>query len=368
MTDPLASVRPEVRKLKAYHLDLSPTTHKLDQNEVPYELPAPLKRRVADVLTRRPWGRYPDFHSNDLRRALGRHYDWPMEGVLVGSGAGELIEATLTTFVEPNTEVLGTRPSFSLYNMLLTRVSARPRFFFSGDDLKLPLEELTRAVDENPDIPVLLCSPNNPTGDTAPVDVLDDLLGRLRAPLFLDCAYADFAEENYRPLLDKHRHLVMFFTFSKAWSLAGLRLGYLLADPAVTEEISKVKRPYNVNFLTAAVGEALLVDNAAAKRRVRVLMGRRPQWSEMLREAGLRVYPSQANFVLARHPKAPEIGRALDQRGIRVRVLGGHEILAECLRFSVGNGIALRATRAALQEIMHEITEEITEEVTEEIG
>jgi histidinol-phosphate aminotransferase len=353
--DPLSRVRPEVRRLKAYHLDLTPAVHKLDQNEVPYELPPPVKRRVAEILVRRPWRRYPDFHSDALRTAIGKRLDWPMEGVLAGSGSGELIEAALATFVSPGGEVLGTRPSFSLYGMLLARVSARPVLFAAGDDLRLPLDDVRRAVDEDPTRPLLLCSPNNPTGDAASVEDVDDLLSRLEAPLFLDHAYGEFADVDYRPLLDKHRHLLVFHTFSKAWSLAGLRLGYLLADPAVAEEIAKVKRPYNVNFLTAAAGEALLADSAAAERRVRVLVGRRAQWAAMLAEAGLRVYPSQANFVLARHPKAPEIGRALDRRGIRIRVLGGHEILRQCLRFSVGTGVALRATRTALEEIMENI-------------
>lgn len=352
--DPVSWVRPEVRALKAYHLDLTPSRYKLDQNEVPFDLPRTLKRRVAALLLERSWARYPDFHSDALRRALGRLHGWPAAGVLVGSGSNELLGVTVEAFARPGGEILATRPSFSLYETLIVRAHATPRYVVAGDDLRLPLAALHRAVDEDPRRPLILCSPNNPTGDALTVAEVDDLLGRLAAPLLLDNAYGEFCEHDYRPLLERHRHLILFRTFSKAWSLGGLRLGYLMADPALTEELMKVKLPYNVSFLSAAAGAAILEARHAAERRVRVLLGRRPQWAAMLAAAGFHVYPSQANFLLARHPRAPEIGRALDRRGIRIRVLGGHPILAECLRFSVGDGPALRAVRQALSEIMEE--------------
>ncbi len=350
--DPVTWVRPEIRDLAAYHLDLSPTRYKLDQNEVPFDLPPAVKRRVAEVLLRRSWARYPDFHSDRLRKALGRLHDWPAAGVLVGNGSNELLGIAVEAFVRPGQEVLATAPSFSLYETFAARAHARLVSLPAADDLRLPVAELRRAVDENPRRPLLLCSPNNPTGDAVTPGELEDLLERLSAPLLLDNAYGEFCAHDYRPLLRRHRHLLVFRTFSKAWSLGGLRLGYLLADPALAAELLKVKLPYNVSFLTAAAGEAVLAARAAAERRVRVLLGRRPQWSAMLAAAGFHVYPTEANFVLARHPRAAAIGRALDQRGIRVRVLGGHPLLAQCLRFSVGGGRALRATRQALAEIL----------------
>ena len=355
--NPRELVRDEIRGLEAYHLDLSPARHKLDQNEVPFDLPPAVKRRVADILVKRSWARYPDFHSDALRAALGRLHDWSAAGVLVGNGSNELLALTVEALARPGREVLGTLPSFSLYKTFLTRVHARPVLLSADDDLRLALAKLHRALADDPRRPLVLCSPNNPTGDALTAGELDELLAAIEAPLLLDNAYGEVCDHDYRPLLARHRHLILFRTFSKAWSLGGLRLGYLLADPALVGELIKVKLPYNVNFLTAVAGEAVLEARAAAERRIRVLLGRRPQWAAMLAAAGFHVYPSQANFVLARHPRAPEIGRALDERGIRVRVLGGHPILAECLRFSVGDGPALRATRAALEEILGETHE-----------
>ncbi len=357
MIDPVALVRDEVRKLGVYHLDLSDCAHKLDQNEVPYELPRALKRRIAERLAERPWAVYPDFHSDKLRAALGRRHRWPAEGVLVGNGSNELLGVALEALARPGGEVLGTLPSFGLYKMFAVRAAAVPRCVGPRDDLRLPLAELAAEVESDPRRPVILCSPNNPTGDAATPEAVEALLQRLRAPLLLDNAYGEFCAHDYRPLLARHRHLVIFRTFSKAWSLAGWRLGYLLADPALVAELIKVKLPYNVGFASAAAGEEALAAGAAAERRVRVILGRRPQWGLMLEECGFEVFPSEANFLLARWG-APEevdaIRRGLEARSIRVRDVSGYPGLAGCLRFSVGSGAALRATRQALEEITTE--------------
>lgn len=349
--DPRELVRPEIRALSLYHLDLSPCRHKLDQNEVPFDLPPGLKRRIAAALLERSWAQYPDFHSDELRAALGRHHDWPAEGVLVGNGSNELLATAIEALAAPGQEILVPSPSFGLYKMFATRGAARPRFVPSGPDLALPLEALDAEVARDPSRPLILCTPNNPTGHAAPVPWVDALLGKLRAPLLLDNAYAEFSPRDYRPLLRRHRHLLIFRTFSKAFSLGGLRLGYLLADPALVAELMKVKLPYNVGFFGSIAGKMVLEAESAHRRRVAVLLGRRPQWRAMLERHGFTVYPSEANFLLARVPPgtdAAALWRALEDEGIRVRDFTAYPLLDGCLRFSVGSGPALRAVDAAL--------------------
>ncbi len=354
--DPTTFVRPELRRLSAYHLDLSPCRHKLDQNEVPFDLPPAVKRRVLDGLLQRSWADYPDFHADGLRAALGRRHGWPPEGVLVGNGSNELLGVTLEALTRPGQEVLGTLPSFGLYRMFVLRAAAVPRFLPPRQDLALPLAELEAEIARDPTRPLILCSPNNPTGEAATAAAVERLLERLEAPLLLDNAYAEFCDHDYRPLLARHRHLLIFRTFSKAWSLGGLRLGYLLADPELVAELIKVKLPYNVNIASALAGEAALAAAGAAERRIRVLRGRRPQWAAMLRDAGFEVFPSAANFLLVRRRDRPvdTLRRGLEERGIRVRDVSGYPGLAGCLRFSVGSGTALRAVRRALAEIEEE--------------
>ncbi|HEV7517923.1 MAG TPA: aminotransferase class I/II-fold pyridoxal phosphate-dependent enzyme, partial [Thermoanaerobaculia bacterium] len=206
--------------------------------------------------------------------------------------------------------------------------------------------------------PVLLCTPNNPTGAAATAADVRRLLERLQAPLLLDNAYGEFCRHDYRPLLAGNPHLLLFRTFSKAWSLAGLRLGYLLAHPDLVRELIKVKLPYNLGHAGAIAGQLVLgAAQPAARRRVAVVLGRRPGWARMLAAAGLEVFPSEANFLLVRCSSAEETKRVkmgLALRGILVRDVGSGSSssgLAGCLRISIGGGAALRATRQALSEI-----------------
>jgi histidinol-phosphate/aromatic aminotransferase/cobyric acid decarboxylase-like protein/imidazoleglycerol phosphate dehydratase HisB len=391
--DPAELVRPELRRLTAYHLDLSPCRHKLDQNESPFEAPPPLKRRVAAQLAAAEWSRYPDFHAGALRRDLGAFHGWPAAGVLVGNGSNELLDVCLSALVQPGSEVLGTEPSFGLYRMMVLKAGGVPRFLpaMAGPataagagtagtstvaagvaaptavaavaatasaaanlDLRLPIEALLAEVARQPRRPLLLCSPNNPTGDALPVQAVEALLELQEGPLLLDNAYGEFSRHDYRPLLDRHPRLILLRTFSKAWALAGLRLGYLLADPRLVAELLKVKLPYNLGHAGVLAGRAALAAAPAARRRIAVVTARREPWRQMLAAAGLQVMPSEANFLLTRCPTpaaALAVRDGLAARGIRVRDVGAYPGLAGCLRISVGSGAALRATRQALAEI-----------------
>ncbi|MEO8504079.1 MAG: histidinol-phosphate transaminase [Acidobacteriota bacterium] len=349
--DPVTFVRPELRALKPYHLDLAPCAHKLDQNEVPWDLPRRLKRAIAEALVERDWARYPDFHADVLRERLGAAYGWPAAGVLVGNGSNELLGVALEALTPIGGEVLGVEPSFGLYPALVRKSGGALRGVRAASDMRLPLEALEREIERDPTRPVLLCTPNNPTGAAATPCEVERLLERLRAPLLLDNAYGEFCNHDYLPLLHVHPHLVIFRTFSKAWSLAGLRLGYLLADPRLVEQLLKIKLPYNLGHGTAIAGAQVLAARDVAERRVRVLRGRRSQWAAMLADAGLQVFPSEANFILVRHQASERLRDGLEARGIRVRDVGGYVGLTGCLRVSVGDGRSLRAVRRALSEI-----------------
>ncbi len=352
--DPASFVRPELRRLSAYHLDLRPARHKLDQNEVPWDLPLRLKREVAESLVETDWARYPDFHADALRQDLARLHGHPWEGVLVGNGSNELLSMALTALVPAGGEVLGAEPSFGLYRSFVLKACGVPRFLPSRADLALPADEIEAEIERNPRRPLLLCTPNNPTGDALPPDRIAYYLERLEAPLLLDNAYGEFCRWDYRPLLAEYPNLILFRTFSKAWSLAGLRLGYLLADPRLVTELIKIKLPYNLGHAAAAAGRAVLAAREEEERRVRLIVARRAQWARMLTEEGFEVFPSEANFLLVRCTpveRAAEVRDGLAARGILVRDVSGYAGLAGCLRVSVGSGAALRDTHLALAEI-----------------
>jgi histidinol-phosphate aminotransferase len=358
---PARFVRAELRELHPYTLEQTACRFKLDQNEVPWDFPARLKREALARLATVDWARYPDFHADELRRALAERLDWPMEGILVGNGSNEMLGITLEGLVRPGTEVLGVLPSFGLYEMFVRRAGGRPRFLSPRADLRLQVEELGAEIARDASRPLLLCSPNNPTGAAATVEEIERLLDALDAPLLLDNAYGEFCRFDYRPLLDRHSNLLLFRTFSKAWSLGGMRVGYLVAHPDLVAELIKVKLPYNLNHAGVAAGLAALGGSDAAARRIRVLVGRRDDWFAMLSELGLEVHPSDGNFLLVSARPIARDGEsasaacrrlrdALARAGILVRDVSRYPGLDGCFRIGVGSGPALRATRQTLQE------------------
>ena len=319
--EPLAArvtrwMRPELHALEPYSLlaplpDAAVVRFALDQNEVPWDVPLPLKQLAAQRLLARDWSRYPEMSSDRLRGLLAARYGLGPESVLAGNGSGELLRLVLCAFGGPGREWLGHEPSFALYRPLVLESGARPRFLPPRSDLRLPLEELEREAASRPARPLLLCSPNNPTGEAVEPAALARLLERLDAPLLLDNAYHEFCRHDYRPLLDRHPNLILLRTLSKAWSLAGARVGYLLARPEVVAELSKVKLPYNLSQAGAVLGEVALEHPRFSARCVRVVKARRGEWAEALRGRGLEVFDSEANFLLVRTGGAEAPRRAL---------------------------------------------------------
>ena len=345
-----AFARPEVRALSAYDLDRFPCRFKLDQNEMPWELPPGWKREMARRLTAASWSVYPDFHADRLRAGLADFCGWTADGVLAGNGSNELLQATLLAIAGPGVELLGMAPGFGLYPRFALASGASYRPLGPRADLALPLAELEAEIARDPRRPVLVASPNNPTGEAIAPATVERWLERLEAPLLLDNAYGEFCRHDYRPLLSHHRNLVLFGTFSKAWSLAGLRVGYLLADPALVAEIVKMKLPYNLGRAAAIAGELALETGELVARRVRHVVARREQWRERLATKFAEVFASEANFLLVRDDAArtTTARRRLEAAGIRVRDVSGTAGLEGCLRCTVGTGAALRAVEVAL--------------------
>jgi histidinol-phosphate aminotransferase len=365
---PVEFVRPEIRALAAYGLEPPPPVragvarlYKLDQNESPWDPPRRVKERVARELLARSWSRYPELHADEVRAALSRRLDWPLEGILVGNGSNELLALAVETFCGPGTELLGIVPCFGLYPIYAVRAGATARFLGPREDLLTPMDDLLREIERDPRRPVLLASPNNPTGEALAPAALARLARALDAPLLLDAAYCELCDHDYRPLLDQHPNLLLFRTFSKAWALGGLRVGYLLAHPDLVAELLKVKLPYNVGHAAAVAARVSLDEEGAARRRVEVVRARRGQWAEMLSGFGLHVFPSEASFLLVRlaGPEAARrVHRGLAERGVLVRDVGGgagfDTGLAGCLRISIGTAPAFRALRRGLAEV-HEM-------------
>jgi len=374
--DPLRHVKPAVRALAPYTLALREAKVKINQNESPWDLPDPVKRRVVEKALARPWSRYPDFDPSELLLALARFSGWRADGILAGNGSNEMIEALLLVTVGPGTRVVIPEPTFTLYALMTTilggeavRVALSPRGApaASGPEgsavprpapgLSYDLEALLKARKERQAAITIVCSPNNPTGTSLPLDDVERLCRAGDGLVVIDEAYHEFAGRTAVPLLERHSNLVVLRTFSKAMALAGLRVGYLLASPALVREVNKARLPYNLNFFSQAAAIAALEERDELTSRVRRIVAERERLLARLGDLpGIHAWPSDANFFLleclAADPKA--LLASLLRRGVLVRDVTSYPMLSRCLRVSVGsepeNDAFLQALGTALAE------------------
>ena len=351
----LALIKPAVRAQSAYTLSAPAARRKLNQNESPWDVPAALKREVLQAAEAAGWNRYPEFAPPALLAALAEHYGWTPEGVLVGNGSNELIQATLATTLEPGDVVVAPTPTFSLYRLLTGVLGGRYRPVPLGADFEYDVDALVDAAVRERARVVVLNSPNNPTGSALPAGALERLLDETGALVVCDEAYQEFGGPTALPLLRATSRVVVLRTFSKALGMAGLRFGLALAHPAVARELAKGKLPYNVNLVTLAAASAALRHGDELSERVRQIVEQRGRLAAGLsRLPGLAVYPSAANFVLIRclrQPAREVFRRLLDEHGILVRDVSAGSDLAQCLRISVGTADDVDAVVTALREI-----------------
>jgi histidinol-phosphate aminotransferase len=338
MTDPLRHVKPAVRASAAYTLAARRAPVKINQNENPFDMPEAVKRRVLDAALSRPWSRYPDFDPKDLREKLAAFSGWRADGILCGNGSNELIEALLLVTVGAGTRVVIPEPTFTLYALMTSILGGEAIRVRLTSEMQYDVPALTAAHRDHG--MSIICSPNNPTGNEISSAAIERLAGH-GGLLVVDQAYHEFSDESVVPLLEKHPNLVVLRTFSKAMGMAGLRVGYLLASPELVREVDKARLPYNLNFFSQAAAiaaidcyEPQLLPNVKRLRRLREELA-----SSLGRLAGVRVYPSKANFLLVEllesDPKA--VFEALYEKGVLVRDVTSYPMLERCLRITVGS-------------------------------
>jgi histidinol-phosphate aminotransferase len=332
------TARATVAAMTAYTLELREAEIKLNQNESPFDFP--FKEEALAAVAKRAWNLYPDFESTALRTALANAYALTPENVLVGNGSNELLAAAAGAFIGPGTPVVIPRPTFALYEKLVT-IAGGLTIPIDLDPTTgvLPLDAMLETLATLRGAVAIVCSPNNPTGGVLPTGGIEKLLATGATVLF-DRAYGDFDHDELPPL---HDRLVTFSTFSKAWGLAALRVGWLASTAATCREIRKVKLPYSLNVISESIAALALENRAVRDANVAsIVVERERVFAAMCAMPGVAVYPSRANFIAFRSRATFD---DFLERGILIRKY------ASFLRVSIGTRAQNDAFLAALQEV-----------------
>lgn len=332
----MSRVRPIVERMHAYVPGEQPQggcVIKLNTNENPYP-PAPGVIAAVTAAGSPDLRLYPDPTARPLREEAARCYGVQPEQVLVGNGSDEILTMLMRAIVGVDDIVVFPEPTYSLYDTLVTIQEGRSLTIPFPPDFTLP-PALWAAEGRL----MMICNPNAPSGSVTPVATIAELAGGFDGVVVVDEAYVDFAPAGATalPLLASHDNVIVLRTFSKSFSLAGMRIGLAFGHPDLLAQIAKVKDSYNLNRVAIAAGVAALVEIAWMQQNVARIVATRARLSEGLTALGYDVLPSAANFVLARRAGEDQgpVQLALRERGILVRHFATDR-LRDALRISVG--------------------------------
>lgn len=347
--------RPDYAGLDRYDPSRAPVRIDLSDNTNLWGThPAALKRiRSADTDD---LARYPELYADTLRAAVARRFDVDMACVTTGAGSDDILDSAYRAVYAPGATLRYAAPTFSMVEplALMNGMAAL------GVPWPQALEDPTTLLQDEPDL-VYVCRPNNPTGEQAPLDWVEELL-RLRGDaetlVIIDEAYADFAEETFLTRAPSYPGVVVARTTSKAYGLAGLRCGFAVARPEVVTEVDKSRGPYKVSGLAAeAAAAAILDDDGWMEGVVQSCLDNRQRLQDALARRGLEPLPSNANFVLIAAPtgRAMDDALALRDAGIGVRPFSGIPGMDEGLRVTVGPWDLMESFLSALDTTFPEL-------------
>jgi len=346
-----ATVRSDVRAMSRYSVTPAEGWIKLDAMENPYALPEDVRAALAAVLATVPVNRYPDGDAGAAKVALRKSLALGGDvGLMLGNGSDEIIQILTAAVAAPGTVVLAPEPSFVMYRRNALVCHARFIGVPLRADFSLDVPAMLQAMSEHRPALVWLALPNNPTGNLFDVEDVERIVASAAGLVAIDEAYYAFAERSMLPRVLDYPNVVVVRTVSKI-GLAGLRLGYAAAHPAWIDEFEKIRPPYNVNSLTQAALPVLLSHAEVLERQAASIRAERTRLDAALaRLPGVRTFPTQTNFVLARVPDAGAWFATLVDARILVKNLHGwHPLLADCLRITVGTPAENDALLSALQ-------------------
>ncbi len=342
-------IRGDIRALSAYDVPDCGNMIKLDAMENPYAMPAALRKALIRRLALVNINRYPDANQQSLRRKIAARDGLEADQVILGNGSDEIIQMLL--LAADSGPCVVPRPSFVMYSLISGWLKRPLAGLPLSADFRLDPDAFLRISSREKAAIVFLSCPNNPTGNLWPRDVIEAIVESFPGLVVIDEAYLPFSGRTHTDLIAPN--VIILRTFSKlGW--AGLRLGYALGDTDTVRHLNKLRLPYNLDSLTQAAGGFLLDHFSAFEDQAgKICRERERLFRALMKVDGVRVYPSQTNFLLLRLANAGHAFSELLRQGILVKNLDGSDrLLQGCLRVTIGKPAENNRFLKALKEIL----------------
>jgi histidinol-phosphate aminotransferase len=346
--------RDDVSLMEGYHSPQVDVKVRLNTNEAPEPPPAAFTERLVDELRNLEWHRYPDRAATALRTKIAELHGVAPANVFAANGSNEVLQTLCLTYGGAGRSVAVFEPTYALHSHIARITGTAVAVGERAHDFTLDLDEVDRVLREHEPAITFLCSPNNPTGLVESEATVRAVLGQAPGLVVVDEAYGQFAPWSALALVGDDVPLVVTRTYSKTWSMAAARLGYLIGPASLVAQLDKVVLPYHLDVVKQIAGRIALDYRAEMDARVAALVEERGRLTARLSELALDVWPSGANFVLVR-PRSiggDELWHELLDRSVLVRNCASWPRLEGCLRITVGTPEEDDALLTALEEVL----------------
>lgn len=333
----MVNIRSEIIDSPIYSFSEHAYKVKLDQNESAYDLPPEIKDKVLERFSKLNFNRYPQISAQTLKNRIAKLNSWDADGVVISAGSNIMIQA-LVTAAAVNKTVLTVAPTFSLYALQAPLQASELVELALTEDFSLPIEGLKTELKKSSGV-FFLANPAAPTGN---LFSMQDMLSLAEASkddwiFVIDEAYHEFSETDFSVLIKDYPHVISVRTFSKAYGLAGLRLGYSLSSPQIGAQLQKLILPFSVSIFQIAAAEVILEEASYVEARLSEMQRERKRVFEALKAlSGISPYPSITNFILFRVANAETFYKDLLEQGVLIRRQDHLLNLEGCLRVNIG--------------------------------
>lgn len=347
----MLNYRDELDKMPSYDGVEKNYRVKVNANECTLNLPPLVEERVMNRLSHVAFNRYPNEEYYSLVEQIAKNFSVGDAQVLLGGGSSEIIEKVFHAFGGNGRRVVFPQPSFSMYKIYAKAAESEGVPFDLDANFNLDVDAFIEKVHEVNASLAVVCNPNNPTGNALTPAQVEKLAASIDCAFLLDEAYVEFYGRSAVNLVAKYPNLLVARTFSKAYGLAGARVGYMVAQAEVTRMVNKTFMPYHLNTLSLATADIVYQMRDEFVPRIQMIVAERKRMSERLKElSGVEVFPSETNFILFRTSRAAELKDYLESLSIGIRYFAPNSFgLKNCLRVSIGTRIENDEVFAAIK-------------------